>query len=751
MYSKRTIHTFLLACVLSGCSLKLNDEPQKPPTSMSAGGGCLTAAGNVMERFSQGQLDAASHVDFFKCLDQAVVTFGEATTGRNPGYFEPDEIGSFLTKYFLDGKSINPSLLHEALTLKSAFIGGRPDRLSWDDLRRLRQVMHNLRELTSKLRTIMPLNFEAIQKKNLSQEEFAGMMRIFIDSTTEFGERMGSLQGEYRFESLASLMRELQRFDGTPVPDDHWTNRVIHFSKIIPPAKVILVSPPRNSILGADWKKIYHQGSRYFAAFLRTQYYMQRPYDLAQGSGLVTLESLYSDFVTSFGYMLDQHPDKMISSDEIDDLFQTLYANKVITFSPATGRQAVRLIFGKLLGSSAKADFAITHDSLNNFSENMRFLFEGLRVSEALYRIKHDNAFLSGSLTRAEIEAVPSADLLKSTQFGSALSLEAVEAIKATPRLVNTVFTSGNFGVAIPKDGVNRNFPYWHMVKTHTLRAVDRLLIHSYGDPREDKMSEAQFNAFADDLFPILTELGLVGESMRPSIAKRLFEASLFLPSSDGDKGLTMSEAIELESVILSTLENTNRVHSLLANACGTTKLDPSGKPLINGACYRQKYGDLHADVLRYVPGMAEDQAKLGAAGRQAFFDKLSALLRSGQTIADDYTHADTLSMVLMPYYVETIFSRFDTNRDGKLVNAEGEKAYPLFQKFIAEMAGAQGINKPKDHIAIFHFILGYRALPNEKVWAYILRRYLFGPKKYSVDRSQVVEIFAKLMKSPAS
>jgi hypothetical protein len=405
------------------------------------------------------------------------------------------------------------------------------------------------------------------------------------------------------------------------------------------------------------------------------------------------------------------------------------------------------MVFGKLLGNGDPNRFAITKDSLNNFSENMRFMFEGLRATEALYRTKFGNSFLTGSMSREEIESVASTELLKSTLLGNALSMEAVEAVKSTPRGVKAVFSYGNFGVTIPKDGTYRSFPYDHVSKTQLLRALDRLLIHGYGDPRTNKISEAQLNAFTEDLFPILIETGLVDETLKPSIAKRLSEASMFLPSSDGDKGLTMNEAIEFEAILLSTIENGKHVHALVAAACPDNGTDAKGNPLILSACYSEKFAELYTTILSQVPGLQEYMAKQTTAQRQAIFQLIMGIARSGQSITDYVTIEDSKSIVMISYYVEMIYTRFDGNRDGLLVNVEGDRAFPIFRPFIADKASAQGHKNPKDHEAIFNFILAYRKLPNDDVWDYIVRRYLLGPKKYSVERAQMVEIFAMLMK----
>ena len=538
-------------------------------------------------------------------------------------------------------------------------------------------------------------------------------------------------------------MRELQKFlypDG--VPEDHWTSTMLKVSEVIRPAKVIFVSPPRDEIAAADWPKIYRL-ARYYASYLRAQFYLGSALRSFSLQGLDRIERFFADFVAIFDFVLDQHDDKAISSAEIDDFLRTLHAQGMLACKPDTAKAFLKAAFGKLLGGPAASnEFSISKESLNRFKENLRFALEGFHAIAGLYRLEQGKP---GLLSAGEVLNAPTEGLLRATRKQSRLSLEAVEALKRTPREVRTVFAGDSFTVHIPRGFEQPPLSHLHLLKVHGLRSLNRLLFQAYGTPGKEELSEEQLGRFLDDIFPILKELGLADDGLRESIVKRLFEASLFLYSSDGDKSLTMAEAIELEALVLSTVMHSPRVHKEIADACRVPWPQGSKRP-VPAACYQAQFlagAKRHWD---YIPGLAGFFAAKPEEEKNTLFASMATFLRKGKAENEDYSVADSQAFTLLPYYIELLFSRFDTNRDGLLNNEEADLAYPVFQPFLAKKAGEKGIHDPKTHKAIFNFLLAYRQLPDDDKIGFVLRRYLLGAKSFEVDRGHVLDIFSKLL-----
>jgi|GEM_PF-3419550 len=750
MFFKRLL-LLALPALLTSCSLKLNDPVTKKISSVNTGSGCLAKAGDVFEHFANGELSEREHDAFFACLDRALNTFANFADGKSKEHFEPEELGNFLTKYFLKGHAIQPALLREAMVLKRAFVGGSPDNISRVELRRIIHLFGVLKNSSGLMLPVMPLRVDSFLKRGFTADQFEDALRRFETSIESFGEAIKQEQQAYPFDHMAALIKELREFMyKEKVPANHWTETLLKFSQVIRPAKVIFVSPPRDEIAASDWPKFFRLAPRYYTTYLRSQFFLSSALSTFSTDGLQRIERTYAHFTDIFDFVLEQRPGRTISSAEIEDFIQTLHAQGMLGCQPETARAFVKAVFGRLLGGiSTDENFTITKDSLNRFKENFRYGLEGLHSIEALYRGRYEKG---ATMTREEIEATPVEQLVNATLLKNPLSREAAEDVRGTPRSVRTFFAGESFTLSIPRHGENPAISHLHLIRIHALRTLNRLLIHAYGDGSKTELSEAQLNTFMNDIFPIMLEWQLVDEGTRASLAKRLFEASLFLHSSDGSKGLTAKEALELESLLLSTVSYAPLVHKELFEAtkarpeCSSQKLDVQNKPTVPAACYRSEFIARAAKIWAHLPGLADYMTQKPLKEQEELFDRMANFLRKGKAKAEDYSLSDTQSFVLLPYYVELLFSRFDANGDGMLDNAEGEAAYPVFRPFLAAKAAEKGYTDDKTHRAIFNFLLAYRQLPTDSQWSFVIRRYILGDKPFRVDRGQVVEILDKLM-----
>lgn len=744
---------FLALLAFTSCSLKLNDPVNRKVQLVNTGSGCLGAAGDVLERYAKGELTEGEHDSFYGCLDRALTTFATHADGKQRDYFEPEELGNFLTTYFLKGKKIQPGLLREACVLKQALIGGASDKITREELRRVIALFGVFKHSTKLMLPVMPLRVSSFLERKFTSEQFEDAVSRFVRAVALVGDNIKNEQAPYSFDHFAALVKELQVYlyrDSDGAPDNHWTNTLLKVSEVIRPAKVIFVSPPRDEITTADWPKVYRLAPRYFASWLRTQFYLHSAFETFSVAGLDRIERSFADFQNIFEFVLEQHDDKAISSAEIDDFLSTLAKQGLLPCKPATARTFLEAAFGRLLGGpaelrlAAKDEFKINLESLNRFKDTVRFALEGFHAVAALYREDLAAAEPRG-LSRATVEAASTEELLRATKLQNQLSHEAVEAVKASVREVRTIFAGKGLLVRIPKHGEAPPISHFHLAKVHGLRAVNRMLMRAYGAPGANALTEVEFNTFLDDMFPLLLELGLVTPDTRDSISKRLFEASLFLYSSDGNKGLTMPEAIELEALVLSTLSHAPKVHKAVADHCRAPLPKGSARPVAAG-CFEASFLANAGKYWGYIPGLAEFFTSQDDVQKKTHFERMAKFLRKGKAETEDFVLADTQAFTLLPYYVELLFSRFDRNGDGLLDNEEAEVAYPVFRPFLAAKAEEKGIKDPKTHKAIFNFLLAYRQLPDDDKVGFVVRRYLLGAKEFKVDRGHVVEIFSKLL-----
>lgn len=176
--------------------------------------------------------DSATGKNFFNCANTALTTFLTYADGSKKDTFQPSDLGGFLTKYFLDGKPIPPGLLVEAMAMKSAFVGVSSENRTRCDIRQVPAVLCHLRRFTGALRPLMPFDAKSFLERGFSGAEFERAMTTLTRETAAFGENVQANQGNYSFERLQSLVKELQTFlYPTKVPAGHWTDKMAHVTR----------------------------------------------------------------------------------------------------------------------------------------------------------------------------------------------------------------------------------------------------------------------------------------------------------------------------------------------------------------------------------------------------------------------------------------------------------------------------------------------------------------------------------------
>jgi hypothetical protein len=701
------------------------------------GSGCLSQTGEILDKFQKGTLTADEHQTFFDCTHQALSTFLNYAVGKNPGYFEPSELSGFLSKYFLNNREIPPTLVTEWMALKVAFLGGTADQLTRDDLSHAIEFWESLRVATGKVRTVMPFTADSFLSKGVNGVEFESSIAAFLNATSDFGKAQRVDQGSYSLDRLSVLIQGLQTFlYSNGVPADHWTNTFLRIAKILPAAKDVLISPPSSEILGSDWTKIYKLVPRYYAFYLRASFYLKAPsFDFAN-----SLDGFYTDFADTFDFLVKAHPNQQITSQEIANLIQALDSAKMLGVQASTATNLAAALFGRTFGGAGiSADYNVTKSSISRLDENMRYFLEGAHAIEALY----PNA---DSLSASDIANASAAKLVEATKLQNALSREAVDDILQIPSAIHTVFPGTSDVVVIPAHGLPDQFSRSHILKVHAMHAFNRLLLESYGTSNATELTPGQIETFTGDIFPLLIDLNYVHKTTQAKVPKIITETTLFLYSSTGQTNISMSEGIEMETLLLSVFSNASTVHQDIATACQVA-IQPGVPPEVPAACYREQFAARMAETWSFLPGLAAFSQSLSASDRLKLFDTMSVLHAKPAPGSDDlYIDSDTEAFLLMPYYVELLFSRYDNTGGGIIGNKEAAVAYPVFKPFLAGMANTLGYSSEKDYSAIYNFLLAYKEMPTQDKFDYIKQRYLLGDKAFQDDRGAVMQIFATIL-----
>lgn len=738
---------------LPACSLKINEE-ERPAAGISVNPvqeGCLSNVGPVLDRYFDGEISEKEFDSFWVCLIKSFQTFSENTKGKAADHYAPEELAAFLQRFFLKGKAIPPSLVLEFMKLKQGILGGRTDQITRAELRDIVRIMQVIRRETLRLRPHLPLGSESILKRSMSEEKFEEAMDALQVAMTGIGKAFEGSIGTYSFADMSQLVAELGTFlyghENTPRA---WVTDTIRFIGVLKPAKSVLVAPPASELRQSDWTQLFNLAPRYFSLYLRYSYYMHMPHDLHHGKGLSRLNRLVADVFPLLEQSVSNHPTGRIDYAELNDLLVALAERDMLPVQLATAQALVPVIFLKIFkaeGEAAIAANGVSKANLARAREITLFFTEGLTALEGLFRAAFgETDFATRSLTRENMQRATLEHLIGWTKEKNEISKAAAEAILLTLNEIGTIFPNNASVVYVAAGKPLNQYSFSHMARIHMLRSANRLLLAAYSSSRTG-FTKAESGALFQDLFPVLVDLGMLAPDNKKSLESRVFESSLFLYSSNGDEIMSMNEAIEEEALVISTISKSAQIHQTIGERCKSSARDAKEEFLVEPRCYRSTFISGASSFWDHIPGFADYFHKAKADDKNDVIDNISSFTRKGR-LQSLYALGDTQAFMLMPYYVEVLFSRFDTNRDGQLDRNEAEVAFAVFRPFLAKKAGDLGYTDPKDHHAMFTYMLAYGTMPNESAidkTRYAWWRYV-DEGNFQADRGRLVRIFAKLM-----
>lgn len=742
MYSRFLILLF----ALSSCSLKLNEEVTKPTVVVNpVQGGCLSGAAVTMDQYFQGKISEHELEAFWNCMDKALVSFISNTRGADGKNWKGEELSSFLSTYFLKGKRIDPELVKEAMLLKQGMLGGNASVITKEEIEQTILFVRALKSTSLKLRPHMPIKTNNYLEKKYSVEQLNEVLFLFQTGMAEIGSTLAGKQGSYSFDQLNHFLVRLKVFlyEGNSGKGE-WIDSAQNWTQALRPAKQIFISPPKDQIRSEDWSKIYELAPKYYSLYLKSKFFLGiEDQQFSSGNGLKQLEALFQEFSSIMLTLLKNHPTGEISSSDVEEFLEALHKNNLLPVQLETAKAFFQTLFSKILsGPQSTRGYVINKETLARLHFSFRFATDGFKMLEALFRVEGLD-LATGHLAEEKIPSIEK--LIALVPDADATTKDAAELIHKSMKEIRTIFRENSSQVLISEKRGSARFSHSHLVKMHMFQSVNRLLAKSYGS-KPGILQEAEINALADDIFPLLQDLSLVAKETRNSVSKRLFEASLFLYSSDGQTSLTMTEAAELQALLLSTLSHGKNIHKKLAERSGVLDAESPSKSVIPARDYPERLLELRSEVWANIPGFLKFVDSRKKPQQLDLLKKMFQFLRKGRE-NQDFTIADTQSVILLPYYIELLFSRFDLDEDGFLTNEEAERAFPVFQPFLSKKAKEHGLDSAEDHHAVYMFLLAYQELPNNMKTKWIWRRYITGEKNFSVDRAKVVQIFEKLLK----
>lgn len=326
---KFVLPALLAALLLVSCDSKIGEEPPPPNAQEFSGAQCLSGVGKVASAFVQGDAEEKELGEAWDCADSAVLKFKRYVRGSAATSYTPQEIATFLEDNFLAANTnvkISKRLQTEFMKIKQLFIGGSAEVLERQELDKLVELFKTLRSLTLSLNPymkIISLNWQAPRKVS-----FAESVAVFEDANQEIQKSARILadlieknEHSYKFPDFVIFMRELSDFfgEGWSFPDT-----MEAYLPVLEKLKKALAGGEESYIRPSEWRRFLSLGSRGYVQYMRYYYFISQVPDTGVGLRLDYVARTVEDMLSVFQDLVAEKPEKMISRNEIMDLFQTL-------------------------------------------------------------------------------------------------------------------------------------------------------------------------------------------------------------------------------------------------------------------------------------------------------------------------------------------------------------------------------------------------------------------------------------------
>lgn len=693
--------------------------------------------------------------DFFSYLGDMVDGKPEKTLTRQELLSILEAISDFIPNFH-----ISDAFLIEAMKIKVLFFGGKIDLFEKADFERAREKLEAFRTLTEKFLAHVAVYGLSWNPSEMPSEEGLAYHQTAEDNLVEFGKKLGeNLEYSYDLKDLIQFAKEFDLLYPRKSEDEKSFGEVAEdFIPILISFKNIIFSD-EDSVVGKSGSYQTQEGRRnakqQWSDFLSISgklysrytyyYYFLRNKDMLTGWGLDRVKDLVKDSSNFLDVLVRRKPavpTQQISFLELNRLWTSLKAAEFIPkkMSVKSLDALTKVTFQKFLIPPEKRLMGdlpqgLTLQGVQSIRDEFSIWFENQRFLDQVYTGKPQDEGQYGATILAALQSAP-----------VATGLEELKMVYSTP-VALSFDTLGRMVITKPEA------PYLRKTSdlANAIRALGRLVVRSYAmdlarvDLKTGGVTLEEANTLFKDVQAFVIELGLLDPRNENFMKNRFLDANLFTAWSNGNSYLEFKEAVNLVMMLWSGVEIDSMLFEILDNECSISKpTDYKDDWMVSINCVQQVYmrevPDKFAampDFMRFLNGLSQDQKT------EVFMNLLKA---AGYKPKPDGTIpvGDLALFPQVTQYVETVFQKFDANRDGHLNTKEAMVAFPTFKEILKEAAGGK-LKSDKQLKALFAWLLRY-AKPPESTKDFVKFLVWWMPKgengwDVNADREKLVKI----------
>ncbi len=768
----RVFSVALLSAALAGCGLNtLEAVPGEAPLKLSGPTeNCMSESLKYLESYFKGSASVEQVDTAFACVSGALelfTSYGRGTSDRDS--FSSIELRTFLERHFLGNLKLSDSLLNEVMRVKIAILGGSPDRLTKAELTRLVEVLDILRIEALRLRPYvdilnqrLPSDGQSVDPSHLEQA-----ISDFTFTMDSLGALLGKSRQVYKLENLKTL---LQDFQGLYEGRSNWKGPEWFAQQmpLIVSAKALLIRPAGESISPDEWQLLFSHVGRSYGLFLRFKYAITGR-DLFFGEGLAQIEIGILEVAGILEEAIEAKGDGKISYQIMRDFVLALGASGSFDLPVQASTIADLLepllekIFNPIVLGVENANRLDPKDPLSVRGERAA---QGGLTRTNLHRIR--DTVLGWVETqefweRLEVEAMRKDPTLKK---GQPIPLKVVRPIWASFRPVfaepwadlKSIFdrplppSTRENGTVIFENSKKIVYDRKSFRELNWKQQVVRTIGYGYiSDPEGLRMSGITLDQF-EKVFIAFRQLAIDLDFLEKSdndIWKTGFSISnIFLFSSNGDDRIGYHEATDLFVVSFASSVIRDGIEADLLLNCEAGPLDDGGRPTFKASCWRKQIKAGYTDFLSDIPGWVRQAKGFGSGSWRKFFENMEKASRKIDNPSGPLASSERSRAISIHHYIESLYTRWDSNRDDRLSLTEADKSFFLFKRILKD---ASGFNNEDEVRALFFYLLAYGAPPDDGdlgdivTWLWWKSNPDQWPSRVSASREKLAQIFGNL------
>jgi hypothetical protein len=744
----------LVSLVVAACAG--DNEPRNKAPEVTLGKGqseCLSEFDRTLKLFLRGDLKDQEVRAFYSCLDSVVTTFLANTKGRGSGRdYTPEQIFKFLKDFFFGELEVSQGLRQQIMQIKRLIVGGEIHLITRDELDRVRGLIGVLEKTSVRMNRHTKLLHEAFTSKNampiISQAEIEAIVSDIDKSVMSLAEVLDARGQSYSESQLQSLLVEVHRFIYDGKQDaKKWTR----FLPVLWDLKRILLGVQKDAggeevFAGGQWPDLMKLFSRGATGWLRAYLFVFSG-EFGDEASIYHLGKIKESAMAMLKGSLKFHPKSELSFLLFDRLIESL--DREFDFPIGITEEGAKDLLRTLvqLGLTPLENRPKDSEpSISAWSANhMRHLETELDV------------WLADQ--RAALEFIESGDReqFKRSELGRA-------AVTLWDLQIDNL---GRLQLRWGEDSVAYDLN--SLTQINWKKMVVRLVLRTWA--KEPNRRDALESVTPKELEAVQLALWPIGEGLdlwkrgEVQLAQRVVrEANLFMPRADGGANVNFEEGVEYFAFVMSGLGAKNHLREDVLKHCDLIQLDEETTGFEvecfreNSFPYLNKWFGHAPYLLNYLHQKTASQ-DADDARWLSFLNYLEETAVKPDETGEVrfYTQGDVMIMWILCQYVETFFSRFDTNTGrsliwGRLEIDEAYSAYEIYDGYMSELPGLDLLSDA-DRLALFTYMMRFGDIP-------ILGDGLGGAVRFiwwklrqnkwqtDADRIRVVKILAALNKA---